>query len=684
MNVEVSANFRKQTKKTIFSIFIFGLTYLVLVLFAVLLTFAFAAIGIWLIVLKPMIVTFGIGIGLIASGFTVLYFLIKFIFASTKIDRSHLIEVKETDQPHLFVLIRDIVHQVDTSFPKKVYLSADVNAAVFYDSSFWSMFLPVRKNLQIGIGLMNTVTQQEFKAILAHEFGHFSQRSMKVGSYVYHVNQIIYNMLYKNESLDKMIAQGANVSGYITLFVGVSVFIIKQIQRILQKLYNIINMNYMALSREMEFHADAIAAHVAGSKALSDSLLRVVLANYALEKILAFYSDHIKSNFKSANVYDEQIFAMSFFAEKSKFKMNGDFPVIDIESTKRYNRSKLNIEDQWASHPSNEDRIVALNKLNIVVTDVADKPAMQLLNNTVGVVGEFTRRLFDQVEYEGIPKVLDKDEFISAFTTQFDERDFDDIFNDFYTFNDPIVPSFFNIDTDEPSLNRDMLFSQDYVDMTFELNSLKDDLIVLRAIQNGETDINTFDYDGIRYSADEANQVVQRLEKVVKEYAARLEKYNIQLFKYFSYVAKSQNRDKELESAYVDFALFRKSYDDKFKFYQTLVEQSNFIFEVTPFAEISAKLEVLRNSESKLKEELKGFLKVSGATSRLEKGMIDSLYEYIDQNLVYFHVDKYDDHALEKLFAAINHYQFLLMRIHFLKKKAVLDIQKELLETAVV
>ena len=46
---------------------------------------------------------------------------------------------------------------------------------------------------------------QEFKAILAHEFGHFSQRSMKVGSYVYYVNQVIFNMLYDNDSFDKMI-----------------------------------------------------------------------------------------------------------------------------------------------------------------------------------------------------------------------------------------------------------------------------------------------------------------------------------------------------------------------------------------------------------------------------------------------------------------------------------------------
>lgn len=55
--------------------------------------------------------------------------------------------MKEKDQPELFTLIREVVRDVDTDFPKRVYLSADVNAAVFYDSRFWSMFLPIKKNL---------------------------------------------------------------------------------------------------------------------------------------------------------------------------------------------------------------------------------------------------------------------------------------------------------------------------------------------------------------------------------------------------------------------------------------------------------------------------------------------------------------------------------------------------------
>jgi len=240
-------------------------------------------------ILKPMIWTLLIGGGLIVSGLTILFFLVKFIFTSNKMDRSHLTEIKNIDHPKIFALIEEIVKEVDMSFPKKVYLSNDVNASVFYDSNFWSMFLPIKKNLNIGPGLMNAVTEQEFKAILAHEFGHFSQKSMKVGSYVYQVNQVIYNMLYKNDSFDNIIAKAASLHSIIAICIAGSIWIIKQIQFILQKLYNYININYMSLSREMEFHADEIAANVAGSKYLASALTRLDFSNHALDTSFSFY-----------------------------------------------------------------------------------------------------------------------------------------------------------------------------------------------------------------------------------------------------------------------------------------------------------------------------------------------------------------------------------------------------------
>ncbi|HAK30079.1 MAG TPA: peptidase M48, partial [Sphingobacterium sp.] len=382
MKVQVSTNFRKHARKTILSIVVFAITYVILLLLAIGITVGFTILGIMIFTAKPMFYTAILCLGLLATGLTILFFLLKFVFASTKVDTGHLTQIYERDEPQLFALIHEVVKEVDTSFPKKVFLSHEVNASVFYDSSFWSMFLPIKKNLQIGVGLVNAVTQQELKAILAHEFGHFSQKSMKVGSYVYHVNQIIYNMLYKNESLDNMFDKWGNISGYTAIFIGISVFIIQQIQHILKHLYEYVNLNYLALSREMEFHADEIAAHVAGSQALADSLLRLSFANHALNNVLTFYDSKFSENIRSRNIYPEHRYVMLLFAERNRYQVRNGLPQIELATLKKkYDKSKLNLEDQWSSHPSDEDRVKALQQLNIVKKEINNAPAIELLAN---------------------------------------------------------------------------------------------------------------------------------------------------------------------------------------------------------------------------------------------------------------------------------------------------------------
>ena len=308
MNIEVSSNFKKMTTKAIISIAVFLIVYILLLLLGVSLTVLCVFLGVKIIIAKPIFFTIALGIGLASFGFFILGFLFKFIFKKHKIDRSHLTEITEETEPKLFKFIKDIVVEIDTDFPKKIYLSNDVNASVFYDSSFWSMFFPIKKNLQIGLGLVNTSTEQEFKAIMAHEFGHFSQKSMKVGSYVYNVNQVIFNMLYDNESFDKMIQQWANISGYFSIFVIIAVKIIEGIQWILKKMYEFININYLALSREMEFHADEVAANVAGYLPLKESLLRMDLADHSYNSVISFYENKLTENVKSSNLYKEQNF----------------------------------------------------------------------------------------------------------------------------------------------------------------------------------------------------------------------------------------------------------------------------------------------------------------------------------------------------------------------------------------
>lgn len=674
MKVQVSASFKKHARKTILSIFVFAFTYIFLLLFAIGITVGFTLLGILIFTSKPMFLTAVACLGLFASGLTVLFFLVKFIFASTKVDTSHLTKITEQDEPVLFSLIHQIVDEVGTSFPKKVFLSHDVNASVFYDSSFWSMFLPIRKNLQIGVGLINAVTEQELKAILAHEFGHFSQKSMKVGSYVYHVNQIIYNMLYKNESLDRTFETWGNVSGYSAIFIGISVFIIQQIQNILKYLYKYVNLNYLALSREMEFHADEIAAHVAGSKALADSLLRLGFANHALNYVFNFYDGKIADNIRSNNIYHEQHCVMHLLAERCRYQVQEGFPQIELATLKRYDKSKLNLENQWASHPTDEERVKALWKLDIIKTDVSNKPAIALLANGAAIADQISDKLFSNIQYQQAPAVFELQTFKDNFESQINRYTINPKFNDFYDYNNPILQGDQLAAEEHIGLTFDELFADDRIDLFYELNSLKNDKYVVEAIHKGEIKLKTFDYDGKKYRDIDADELLLKIDNDIKDITRQVDGYNHQIHHYFLQLSIAQNRKEEFDRKYYDFAAFHKTFDESQAIYDDMNENTAFLAQTLPFGEIEARVSDLKRRETVFKNKLAKLISLQdNIQPPMDATLLTTLDKYIATDLLYFNVDQYKEENVQILLQAITAYKSLLDDIYFSKKKTYLD-----------
>ncbi|MFY7811573.1 MAG: M48 family metalloprotease, partial [Flavobacterium sp.] len=483
--------FKNSTYKAIFSISVFIFVYFILLISTIGITIYASYFGIFLIFLIPNFLTFFVGAGLISFGILIFIFLIKFIFKKHKTDRSNIIEIFEKDEKDFFNFIKEIVLEVNTNFPKKIYLSNEVNASVFYDSSFWSMFLPIPKNLVIGMGLINSCTKQELKAILAHEFGHFSQRSMKVGSYVYNVNQIIYNLLNDNDNFENIIQKFGNINAVVSLFVTLAVKIIISIQWVLKKMYKFVNLNYMALSRAMEFHADEIAANVVGINPLKDILLRLNFTSHAFNVILNFYESKIESNQKSKNIYLEHQFVYQFLAKKNDIILNNNLPQLTLTEINKYNKSKLEIKDQWSSHPTILERIKSLDKLKIEKKENNTDKAFDLFRNPTQTQEKLTSILFSNIDYKTETTFFEFDEFSNEFEKKYMEDSFPDVYNGYY---DEKNPSIFNINTienNEISQNLKNLFSNEKVNLVNELIVLENDKSIVSSISKKEIDVES-------------------------------------------------------------------------------------------------------------------------------------------------------------------------------------------------
>ena len=136
ITIEPSVNFKKQAAKAKRAIVLFVLFYLLILVLSMGLTAGCIYAGMMLIVAFPKFITIVLGVGLASFGVLIFIFLVKFMFKSTQEDTSYLYEVTRKDQPELFSIIDELVHRIDTNFPKKVYLTPEVNAAVFYHTGF--------------------------------------------------------------------------------------------------------------------------------------------------------------------------------------------------------------------------------------------------------------------------------------------------------------------------------------------------------------------------------------------------------------------------------------------------------------------------------------------------------------------------------------------------------------------
>ncbi len=681
-NIKLSSEFKTQTTKAIVSIVTFVIVYLLIFLLSVALTALCVYGGVMIAITIPRLFGIALGIGLASLGFLVLFFLLKFLFKSNKMDRSHLHEITKKNEPKLFQMINEIVEAVGTDFPKRVYLSTEVNASVFYDSNFWSMFFPVKKNLHIGLGLVNSIREEELKAILAHEFGHFSQRTMRVGSYVYNVNQVIFNMLYDNDSYNKVVQDWAGASGYFSIFVIVAIKIVEGIQWILRIMYGVVNKSYLALSREMEFHADEIAANVTGYGPLKSSLLRMTLADYSFNSVLSFYEGKISENLKSENIFKEHKFLQNFLAKEDNLPILNNLPEVTLEELNKFNKSKLVIKDQWTSHPSTEDRIKRLEATNILSKQNTSNLASELFYDIEKTQKQLTKELFKKVEYPEKPISNSLGDFKLEFKKEFVKNTFSKVFNGYYDDKNPIP---FNIDeckVSESKKSIEDLFSGKIINSIYSAIALENDIEGIKQIAYKTLKVKTFDYDGKKYKQKDSNTLILQLQKELEEINEKIKQNDINIYNFFIDAEIKKNNTNKIKELYSKFFGFEIEYNSKIEIFTKLSDKLQFINFTTPFDEIKSNFRNIKSLESELKDGIKQLLSSNIYTSEISKEMKDNFESYISEELQYFGHERYFDNNLEILFASLNNYGYLLSRGYFITKKELLDYKVSILENS--
>ena len=673
--ITISDSFKKMTIKAIGAIVLFIVSYITLAIVGMLFAIGCGFVGFKLMSYRFTTFIFLLSMGIITMGILVFIFLTKFIFKKNITTRAHLIEISATQEPLLFDFIQKIVDEVNTDFPKKIYLSSEVNASVFYDSSFLSMFFPIKKNLQIGMGLINSVTVSELEAILAHEFGHFSQKSMKVGSYVYNVNRIIYNLLYENASFDAFTDKIAALNTTFGLFVAIAKGIISGIQWLLRKIYEVVNLNYMSLSREMEFNADEIAAHVAGSRPLITSLLRLELAEQSYNEVLVYYSNRI-ATLRPSNIYPQQLFVLNFLGQKNALPSENQLPLIDLSYVNQHYKTRLVIVNQWESHPSTESRVKALLTLNITTKNVNSNKATSLFANIESTQKTLTNILYTNITEQEERQDEKIESFIDNYTTEFNANKFDTIFNGYYDNKNPIIrlTEINESKTPVSSFSFETLFGNQMVELIgLSLTNLHD-IQQLQQIHNGVIAIQTFDFDGIKYSQSDALTLIEKLELEQISFNKQIEENDNKIYLFFLSLAQAKGQEETYFHYYHCFEVFDKAFDIHFEMYGKMRGATLFLHENLNVESIEQHIANLKQLEPQYQEHLRSILADNSFATTLSEASNECFLQYLSDDLVYFSKE-YNVTSINLLLSSLEEYYHTFNTGFFRAKKELLDFQ---------
>lgn len=334
-----------------------------------------------------------------ASAFMAL-FMAKALFFVKRSGESYDTEIKESDHPQLFKFFYQLADEAGAPRPHKVYLSSDVNAAVFYDLTLMNLLFPSKKNLIIGLGLINVLNLAEFKAVLAHEFGHFAQKSMAVGRWVYVAQQIAAQIIARRDMLDRFL-QGLSRFDLRIAWVGwILSLIVWSIRSLLDSFFNIVVIAQRALSRQMEFQADLVAVSLTGSDSLVNALHKLGAADDAWSRALNFASTEAHEGRVVKDIFAIQ----SRIIEKLRViyddKEYGEAPVIPsdaADSHRVFKQQMASPPQMWSTHPENTAREENAKRYYIPSID-DNRSAWEVFENSDQVKEDMSAKLLMEVK----------------------------------------------------------------------------------------------------------------------------------------------------------------------------------------------------------------------------------------------------------------------------------------------
>ncbi|WP_053002611.1 M48 family metallopeptidase [Kordia jejudonensis] len=323
-------------------------------------------------------------------------FMLKSLFFLNKREENPLHKyLTQKDEPVLFDYLYKLADEAGAPRPHKIFLTDRVNASVSYDISLINLLFPSKKNLEIGLGAVNVLSLGELKAVLAHEFGHFAQRSMLLGRYVYVAQQIAARIVGKRDAFDSLLAGISSFDIRIAWIGWILSILVWAIRSLVESCFSVVMIAERALSREMEFQADLVAVSLTGSDALIHALYKLQIADEAYANAISVTNSQLGAQKAVKDLYVLQsnyIEKMRQILDDPTYGISPEVPSFNAASHRIFTKRKYNPPQMWATHPADNDRENNAKK-TYIHAEIDNRSSWDLFSNPTQLREDMTASL---------------------------------------------------------------------------------------------------------------------------------------------------------------------------------------------------------------------------------------------------------------------------------------------------
>ena len=234
-------------------------------------------------------------------GILVPLFLLKPLFAPDS-SQSKPRRLKRDAEPLLFDYVERVCDAVGAPRPASIRIDLEVNASASFRRGLASFFSD-DLTLTIGLPLVAGMNARQFSGVLAHEFGHFSQRTgLRMSNLIMRVNIWFLRFVFERDGWDERLERWQATSG------GWLFAILWCLNKTLwMSRWCVFGLSWLGramsgwLTRQMEFDADLHEIRFSGSKCFATTCRRL----RELQVAHAFAMHHLQREFQDGRLVDD-------------------------------------------------------------------------------------------------------------------------------------------------------------------------------------------------------------------------------------------------------------------------------------------------------------------------------------------------------------------------------------------